>query len=1255
MSQGDDGDETGEINPFLNSEYLRINAAVNAAPPVKVDWVYPEGETWNTTVDYIKENDDTSASDVLQELRQYLPMLLPGDLLQAYALVDKKVSHIIKRAQELELPSQTYTEEQILAWLEEISANVTEAGEILREQDLLNRTWLVGFNNGGIEAGEHKVWKVSLGFEPSLEDGSQPSPDDGPEIFDKILLSPRVPYVQYNDDKGPRFFKVYTGDPTRISPRYTNTILNDAGHGAIRLGKNVPASDAKKPNRIYMVLWTGDEPVENAPNEAYQRVTYNLETNIIDVESKSGGDIPDVERATRFLAEAAQGLRLNGAKTTKINGVFLLDNFSLDEAVLLDQVLNSWGAHFLYDEEKQKPAAERKDVTVHYRAPLYQRRSQVFHSRPWLGLPAKASITLAKISDTKVECSVSRIRYEEDFFEVITFLRGFLGFVKINHSNVRKVYGNISWDSAVKKSIQNKHVPIYKDSDWTSRCQPVARHPDILKENEVTEEIRRESNYRYDDVNKQHYRCNNPDYPHPGMVTIGPSDTAIKKNITINTKCGACCFAKPQSSHHIQKVCSGKTPGSRQSSTQYITAKIGDPGKENALDQTFQIFFGEGFSRLGMLRSANSFIECVLVAIKHTTYTREVDQRRRLEMLEQVRKDLYDHYLERPDVVAQEMFSYSTERIRKIFLNPSAFFDPLLFVRLVEEYFNIDIYIFSPAFRGRTASSIIPPRFTKFYARPPNNRPVVLVLRSMGAASEGLKYPQCELIVKEKEGLFTDVNLKNKCYRTLIGTLPTVSIFAPYAVPNLTSVKYIDFDVVEGTVSRRCQTSPGVTMEAVAQRVDDAGKLRALVLQEGDVVLTLFTVPSQPQFLPTAAFVTDEAFQAGLPRVAAKTALKFFKGRAKDVSDGQIYGIWVENVSDPNVQDYVPVEITADSVDLPPGPEFIFYDTPAPDSSQSVVAPLRSKQQKLRYLLAIVEWLFEIDRKHGSGDPKEFAEKYFRVTGTAEDYDVSGLVFRFPLVDTVENGIINLHEFIPSFCSPTGALLFYSEDFARRMAGHLQELYLNTFGTTPNPPVRLRGFYREAEDFLPQDNVAIFTTLKGLKQWLATVWLDDLSWKERRDRPELANVKLIYSTPNIRMSFSIEPVIYEGVVDGEQGYWLIQNIPKRGNSEEEEERERILACYVYTTWDTERRNLGAIEVAPNSVSMSPSFKLYKIADNVSAGFVTASQRGNGEGGCKIIQWPARELNVTMYREAMDHNSRYAALLPLQERLNYPTD
>jgi hypothetical protein len=243
------------------------------------------------------------------------------------------------------------------------------------------------------------------------------------------------------------------------------------------------------------------------------------------------------------------------------------------------------------------------------------------------------------------------------------------------------------------------------------------------------------------------------------------------------------------------------------------------------LNKLFYIGDQDGiYFREGIYRSKSSFLNCVLQSLSDKNILNNKDESRLKKYLNNKRKELAKFAV----YCKQELYDYTIDQIKKKIEDTEEYFDPKLFVHLLEIYFECNIFIFSRENNGK----IIIPRNLECYYKMKNKDRCIFVFEHMGSRSDKALYPQCELIIrqvseykKETESVFP--------YNSEISK-NIFDVFINYSLSYDLNKKIFLIDI----------NWPWTN--AVSQYIDSYGKTRIINIKYNNELISIITTPIQP-------------------------------------------------------------------------------------------------------------------------------------------------------------------------------------------------------------------------------------------------------------------------------------------------------------------------------------------------------------------------------------------------------------------------
>jgi hypothetical protein len=718
---------------------------------------------------------------------------------------------------------------------------------------------------------------------------------------------------------------------------------------------------------------------------------------------------------------------------------------------------------------------------------------------------------------------------------------------------------------------------------------------------------------------RYYFACPTDELPYPG----------VKKN-AINSNATAypfipCCYGRNQMAPNVNSGYNQYYRGRRREAVattsrvtnRLRTDKVLDPGKAANVPMAINTLLrqyseeSKDFVRFGVPRTLNSLIHCVCLALDIPEYVRFSVEGRENYVI-RVRQHILATIS--PSLLRQELYDFPDEEIMRQLADRTIFFDPRLYYRAVEETFNVNLYVLTPAENG--AGQLELPRFKIFHARPLRlDRPTVLIFKHSGARTSTLPYPQCELLVDYDSGTNTVRQLFGPSMTQLMHTaLLTINMTMSWAIE---STELVARRNLFSIINYNSLLPEGLSLSG--QVLDDYGKLRALIgSTPSGKTLSIILFPSQPENLPAIPQPDNSDVELAVATYGQPIAVS--RGSPNVVSPAPsepndvVTGLWYP-LLDLTTGLYVPISPTSlpELMDLPIGPP----NPLSPSSGESVVARVRRLRRTLDRILQLVRWLFSLSQvtTERPPSPRQFVEEYFAIgeetTDSATYYDLSTVPRRLPEARSVEEAITQMEQIVPTLFSQ-GRIIMYSPEFAAKILGKLEEFYRQARPLPHEPgwvvPTQITGYYQEETDFLPQVNVAIFLSEADIRSWLRSI--------------TRAGVQYLVISNHLDLSMALveDPYLYIAP-DGK--IYLIQNVFAG---------EKNRALQVALTWSQNYVNLG-FRAPPYNDGPLP-YVIYGIS---TAAAPIAIENLTG-GVTPYLQL----LNTATQSEA----GRYAAMLPL---------
>ena len=235
-------------------------------------------------------------------------------------------------------------------------------------------------------------WKAS-GYAVGSNVENTVDAEDGVEIFNAAIPSYNVPFIQWNDDDGKKYYRVYHGsDENNDRPDFGAVIQH--------------TTQASKKNTLYLKIWVG-KANSTPTRESYERCTYYIDEGRLVVQCPVSIDTDNDGEGIvrRRIASCLGNLDLGPSKEIKVKGHFMVEDVTIDDAsfhylILNDQYSNRPDPNaqplfstYLYIEESVKSRADKKRLNIHYKSFIGTSETESSNPNDPTSNPASVSIT----------------------------------------------------------------------------------------------------------------------------------------------------------------------------------------------------------------------------------------------------------------------------------------------------------------------------------------------------------------------------------------------------------------------------------------------------------------------------------------------------------------------------------------------------------------------------------------------------------------------------------------------------------------------------------------------------------------------------------------------------------------------------------------------------------------------------------------------------------------------------------------------
>ena len=705
------------------------------------------------------------------------------------------------------------------------------------------------------------------------------------EIFNNIKLNTYIPFVTTH-----YFYKILKD----FIPFVEWTNLFDKSKTYFDKYKNI---DRNK-NIIFKVL---------EKNENYNDTIDDFTEVILNNDDNNNTNIKIEHNIKKFFLTKEQLVNrilsvfdineIKSEKDIEVNGVFYYPMQDINKYVFSDLIMNDplFSSVLTIDETK---ITIKSNIFIYFNNPkvgnltAYITKQNVKNNPPITNKKQAAELfpknsnyirvkisrceNIEKVKAFQTILSKLFVLYNEKYQEIINFYRD--NYVDIS---VEEEEEQVQEDEYIENKLRNIDPDVF-NANYTRKC---IHPPTYIEEDEVQENINNGKKVMMfpkeitKDSIPKNYICNYDDYKYPGLRNNPFDNAKIFPFIP-------CCYKKDQSqikgSRYRNYYFDEPLKLKEQKQQGIFVSKIIIPNDffgtlPKNINKIFSVSDTKGiYYRKGMLRTTNSFINCILQSLNINNIHAITKESRIENLLMKIRNSFATE--EYAIFCKQEMYDYTIQEIIDKIKNTDEYFDPKLFIRILEIKYECNIFIFTRDNKGQ----LILPRHIKGYYKIKNKNKCIFIYEHMGSDTDKAEYPQCELIVrKEIDETETQDNFD-------FNSEISKNIFNVFDEVNNSYILNRKIEFININLNRSNIFIP------ISQAFDTYGKVRIInFVYNSEEYISMLTSPIQP--LPL-----DEKNLSIIYKTNINTALNFVKelniSITKQVIDNnenliEIYGI----------------------------------------------------------------------------------------------------------------------------------------------------------------------------------------------------------------------------------------------------------------------------------------------------------------------------------------------------------------------------
>lgn len=668
-------------------------------------------------------------------------------------------------------------------------------------------------------------------------------------LFDKIILTENIPLAIYNEYS--KIFKSFVLNGN--VPNYENSIVllykksqieyiqedeNDEDDIEEDGVEEIVYKNTSKLMwyRLYNVVVIRKNDVNDIVIEMDIENNVNVDSIVENLKSVLNWDIDFTTLVT----------------TNKISGEFYALHQILDPVITKDVLLfNNVLKNFMYSNDNLLAFDLNLSITktkfhniIHYIDPITKNRF-VCH----VSTRAATKTELLKYSSIKIGEPISVFKIIRGAnIDVINHFKVMIGkFITIYNKHVKELTEEYS------KYISGVNTKIFVSKKETltdvmpniflekySRLCAKQKIPQLISEEAYDEKKPSQLEFPKDDDNSKYFECDSEEYPFAGMVVNKLSNNVEYPFLP-------CCFKLDQKSNPTsnynkyfqdKEIEKSGQEYERLLQTQKF-AKFGTYGvlPENIKQLLSIIDKNNEYYRRGMhfqnpILGMSSFLECVLDALNWNNILSFGNDEVKREQLVTEERKLIASFIKGNGLCKQECYNLSVNEIELNIADPTHYLSPLLYIRALEEFYNVNIFLFQRDNRNPHGNFILPNHeiSSNYIIGPLKSRQTIFIYEHVGGIWDN-KY-SCELIIRFNPKTLKTMTLFNSTDDIVINLYK--QLLQMY--PNYQSNQLIH------------PVEPPDVKNISSQYIDNFGKVRYLIYKNIDAVI--YCQPIQPFNVP---------------------------------------------------------------------------------------------------------------------------------------------------------------------------------------------------------------------------------------------------------------------------------------------------------------------------------------------------------------------------------------------------------------------
>lgn len=598
-------------------------------------------------------------------------------------------------------------------------------------------------------------------------------------------------------------------------------------------------------------------------------------------------------KTEQLLLNAFENVKFNivSSQNIGIRGIFGFPNLGLAKGVFLDLLTNNdmVGYYFYTDESRSisirktslyiyysPESTENKVMTAYLSEREANRKDPLFKNNllqiytPYMNVRISRAMNTKQVSRfQKVLGTILRI-YVDNYSKIVSKYSSFLP--NFSKDNPNPVIQREKTEMGLK-ILQEKDAKLFIQG-YPTKCEK-KKQPVPIDEKDLPENAKPNKYMEYPKNSGNYYYCPHDDFPYPGLLKNKLDNKDEYPYLP-------CCYPQNQlvekKLYNLYYQGKDKQPQEEQdkiTNINLVKLKAIKEGKRGLLPRNLYYCIGKNYYRTGTPFTPNSLLHAIL-----QTMDMQYLKLKSTDKKEDYAKDVRRNLANSADAnYAQSMFNYSHNKLTNLLLDNDQVLDSKYFTELLENYFNVHIYVFTRT-DDEPNGDIEIPFYSQGYLKKrwKKTTPVIFLYKHKGIRSDYLKEPHYETILYENPE-----------------TKMTKMKFVMEDIVSKRVMKYFNrvYQLSIAEIGNYIPPLLNKNFTIISQKIDIYGKCRGIEFQYKDNVYNLLFSPIAP--LPNIPIKNDLNIQNSMKETKKLIEAFNFTIQSQDINSlGQAVGFSIE-------------------------------------------------------------------------------------------------------------------------------------------------------------------------------------------------------------------------------------------------------------------------------------------------------------------------------------------------------------------------